>query len=782
MFKLWLFVFLMISALILVGCDAATTAEEEAAAETETPASTTTTPVLATIISGTAASGLPIVGIVNVKGANGNTASADIDVNGDYELDVANLTAPYVLRAEGTVNGKSIELYSTGVAAGNINITPITNLITSQVIANLDDAFENWSTVSTTVNEAAIQAAETTVQTQLAPILEAYGITGDIDLMSMEFDTDHSGLDGVLDAIEVTIDDSNNVTITNTATGTQITGDEVFTDDEGTALVQVISETAAMNVFFTTLTSLFATELPSASELNTTIAPLIADDYIDSGRTKTDWLDNLATGDALPIGITVEIAIDRPMESSEFSSDYEKGYWLKLFYEIDGNKGVNDSPLSMVYDGTNWLFYGSREWIDFWFVNEAIQYFHYSSESGDYVASYGSTMHFNINDNYNYAYDQGIRYALVHGPGLVEGSEGGYLGQMHGFPDDEFNNCCLDITSDAMALAIPENPEYDIWLFETNEFSTETAKQSYKRTIAGKPFLPSELSAEMFPVITQPSSHDVSDLSIGGDVTIAWNNHAECKVNWMELRWCEGETCLSVKKAINDGSESTTLDTSTNNLGSITWANLGFECKDLDGRIRSIGWNMHSSGYTGDAAEVVDVPTADITIDGSVDDWSGIAAAYQDDVNDNTGNINTDLTDLYIAKSGDDFAIRFDVQGTITFPHTPENSSSHYEVGIHLYNGPCSDETDLDRYFIVNHYAFSSSVDHSINFYPEGTTSPTNIAYSGSSLEIGFPLSEFASDVTHFTLNPYIQSFTGNASDETRVTHDSSDSDVCFKL
>ena len=62
------------------------------------------------MLSGTAAAGAAIIGQVTVKGSAGNTTSTLIEANGNYNVDVSGLTAPYILRAEGTVGGKAYTL------------------------------------------------------------------------------------------------------------------------------------------------------------------------------------------------------------------------------------------------------------------------------------------------------------------------------------------------------------------------------------------------------------------------------------------------------------------------------------------------------------------------------------------------------------------------------------------------------------------------------------------------------------------------------------------------
>lgn len=591
-FKLLLFVCLIISVFFLTNCES----EDDDNVVTQTPAPTTTptpTPVVTKTITGTVAAGAPIVGMVNVKGADGNTASADIDSDGLFNLDVTSLTAPYILMAEGTVNGKSVKLYSTGVEEGNINITPITNLITSQVLEGLDEVFDNWATESTTVNTAAIEAAETTVQEQLAPILDSYGITDEIDLMSVDFDTDHSGLDAVLDIVKIEIDDSNTATITNVATGTTVTGDEEFSESEGTAMVQVISETAAMNIVWTMMNEAAGEDgVITTSEANAFV-PYIADDMMSIGRTKAETLDNM-TAEPYPANVTFSGSIKALMDSSEYDAAYSKGYWINVYITF-GTRKITETN-SMVFNGTNWLIYGNRHWIDTWFNVGAYQSYMYNPTSDDYDISYTSELRLKLEENTNYAYDRGIRYGLVCGPGMPGTGPDGKkcLIQQHGYPDDDaFYDYGLTLSTDAIAAAIPENYEFEILLFETDDFTGTTPLHTFNRTLTGKPFLPSEITASMFPTLSEPSTHDLDSLNIGGDITISWRNLTDCKVFDVGVRWGDELTYLNQSEEITIGDETVTIDTSTNNISSPNWAEISLECYDLSNRRRNVSWTMH---------------------------------------------------------------------------------------------------------------------------------------------------------------------------------------------
>ena len=576
--RLWFLMLFVVSVSVFTGC----------ASSDSTGAA-----VPDTTITGTAAAGAPVVGYVYVKGSAGNMVSAAIDSNGDYSLDVSTLTAPYIVQAKGSVNGESVEIYSTGVATGNINVTPITNLITSRVLSGLDTAFDSWSTVSSSVDETAIQAAEETVQTQLAPILTAYGITAEIDLMSVDFDTDHSGLDAVLDIVHIEIDGSNNVTITNRATGTSVTGTEAFSDSEGTALVQIVSELAAMNQFWTKMNTALTTNLPTSSELNTDVAPLIADDFIANGRTKTSFLDALVTGNHFPPDITFSAMIDSPMTAAEYGS-YQKGYWVNIFYEYKGETGVFKKE-SMVFDGTNWLWYGNQMWFG---VELSPIAFKSVDSSGSITGRVG--MRFGIWANDNYAYNtQNVRSVIITGPGIP--ASGFVL--MPDLADEDFVLFNVSpthwddvyvFTDDSVLSSISDNSDYTIRAYaETHDVVTtaNTALVTYTYTVGKRPHLNTELSLGMFPIITSHTTHAIADIAIGTNITVSWTDPVADTgwiFGWSFLAWSNGTSELEVQKNRSNATDANSiiLDTTTNNLTGINW--VGLEVNGYDAYKRQI--------------------------------------------------------------------------------------------------------------------------------------------------------------------------------------------------
>ena len=143
------------------------------------------TPAAPTTLSGTAAAGAALIGTVTVKGALGNTKSALIEADGTYDVDVTGLTAPYRLRAQGTVGGRTYKLHSYAVAAdvgGNVNITPFTDLIVANAAQQIAESFFDSST-TTELDPAVVEAQEDALQAKLQDVFTAVGVDAAINLL-----------------------------------------------------------------------------------------------------------------------------------------------------------------------------------------------------------------------------------------------------------------------------------------------------------------------------------------------------------------------------------------------------------------------------------------------------------------------------------------------------------------------------------------------------------------------------------------------------------------------
>ena len=255
-------------------------------------------------LSGTAAAGAAIVGTVTVKGAQGNTVSTLIEADGSYDVDVSGLTAPYRLRAEGTVGGRSYRLHSYAEAAdvgGTVNVTPFTDLIVANAAQQIASAYFD-SDSSQALDPAVVDAQEAALQARLQDVLDVLGVGTAIDLLNSSFSADHSGLDAALDLIRIEVDPNTNVaTITDLVSNSIISdsildpedNSEAFTvsDSEQAAYTGTVSDIQAIANLLDNLTAAFASGLPNSSA----IEGLFASNFLNDDVGRSQFLSQITT-------------------------------------------------------------------------------------------------------------------------------------------------------------------------------------------------------------------------------------------------------------------------------------------------------------------------------------------------------------------------------------------------------------------------------------------------------------------------------------------------------
>jgi hypothetical protein len=190
-----------------------------------------TTAPASTQLTGTAATGAPISGVVKAIDINGKVSpSATTTALGAFVVDVSGMTAPFILNIVGTTGAGLMNLNSIATAAGQtVNITPLTDLIVATAsgqpaggtLASLCAPVNNatpaaclsaLSAASTTTN---LTAAVNAVKAMIAPLN-----TGNVDPLNGAFVANGTGLDKVLDQILVTPAHSQGATATVTLIAT----------------------------------------------------------------------------------------------------------------------------------------------------------------------------------------------------------------------------------------------------------------------------------------------------------------------------------------------------------------------------------------------------------------------------------------------------------------------------------------------------------------------------------------------------------------------------------
>jgi hypothetical protein len=133
---------------------------------------TTPTTTTSQKVSGVAAAGLPVVGYAYLKDSAGTTKGpSEIGTDGSFSFDVTGLTAPFYLRAQGSVAGTSYDLYSATTSVGTANINPLTNLAVAGAAGVSDPSSVYNNPAQSPITQANLDKAVTDIQTMLNPFL-----------------------------------------------------------------------------------------------------------------------------------------------------------------------------------------------------------------------------------------------------------------------------------------------------------------------------------------------------------------------------------------------------------------------------------------------------------------------------------------------------------------------------------------------------------------------------------------------------------------------------------
>lgn len=323
-------------------------------------------------VSGVAATGSPLTdGVVVLIDAQGTRRTAAIGSDGSYTFpDVSALKPPFVLRAMGVVGGQSVALHSPVLASdlngGKVNVNPLTEMITAQVLGGTPDTLIDRNTADfSRITPAAASAATTSVKSLVEPLLASVAST-DIDARTAEMTANHTGLDLVLDALNVTLTD--NGYQVGTATGNAATRFDPhsgsgngaspvrFTAAELALLNGVVAHLSGINARLTALTALFAAGVPSASALQ----PFFSTDFMDAGLDRDSFIADLRATDVSTQFSLVGASFDSPRIVQITDLDN-----ITISFRVKPADGMRTRPWEqrsrLVRSGNQWLLRGDGE-------------------------------------------------------------------------------------------------------------------------------------------------------------------------------------------------------------------------------------------------------------------------------------------------------------------------------------------------------------------------------------------------------------------------------------
>ena len=574
-----------------------------------------TPPPPADTLSGTAAAGAAIIGQVTVKGSAGNVVTALIEANGNYNVDVSTLTAPYMLRAEGTVGGRNYELHSyaeTSDIGGTVNITPFTDLIVSNAAGQIASSYFDAGDFSS-LTTAEIEAQETALQAKLQDVFDDLGVDAAVDLLHTTFSADHTTLDAALDLVRITVDSGTNVaTITNVIDDTELF-DNVTDTTDNTGVLEVLtadlgtvqSDYEAIAARIADFSGLFAAGLPNSSQLD----PFLASDFLDSGRGRAQFITFVSTTPQfVGIGFT-NVTIEALNQTAGTAT-------VSFHISLNGIADPKSGSFEMAKNGGVWETRGNQEIVDIW-MGFICDHSHWPDGS-DY-----KTCGINLGVEDNAATDNpgsvlvdSAKVTLVRNGMPVVGSEiymgvptsGGFAGELRIYDQDYtddfigFGTGALEL--DSSLIQAGDQMQFELYtagldLTDVNNPAVVgTAIATYTRPIVAVPH--TNAATASLPTISQTTVNALSSFS-SGNLAVSWTVPTGMVNESVSFEVCDGTNCLETEEwTLGDSATSTTLtiDTSSLDMTSYT-AELGVYAMDIYGQSFLTYYRVNASDTSG---------------------------------------------------------------------------------------------------------------------------------------------------------------------------------------
>jgi hypothetical protein len=196
-------------------------------------------------ITGIAAAGAPITGTAYLKDSSlpAKEISVPVAADGSYSFSLDGLTSPFLLKAVGTVNGRSFTLYSITTTAGITNINPLANLATA--LANGGDLASLYNLPNLAKVNDIVQAlpnAISAVRKAFKPTLAKFGAET-INFVSDPYRANHQALDLFLDMADISVANGYVTIVDRTANSTaQMASTQIALSDIVTHSIDIIND------------------------------------------------------------------------------------------------------------------------------------------------------------------------------------------------------------------------------------------------------------------------------------------------------------------------------------------------------------------------------------------------------------------------------------------------------------------------------------------------------------------------------------------------------------
>jgi hypothetical protein len=345
----------LIAALAACGGGSGSSTASSSASPATPPATSNAMP---SAMSGTVAIGNALTNaVVTVTDVNGKSVSTTSGANGSYSVSITGLTAPFLIMAVDP-SGVSSNLFSvaatvpTGTTAPVIaNVTPLTTAVTAMLTQSgnpLD--LTTAGSLASAVNQAAVTDAVTRLNTTLATILTANGLSAtSFDPIGGTFTPNQAGADAVIDSIAVRP--------SNKGTGLQIASladpDQTIPLNHGTTPSTVL-QTPKYPVNY--LGSLLATLGQCMAGNTSSCSTAIDSNYLNGGMSFAQRHTMIGTGTTLT-GVKT-LAFLPPGTLANISNPAALVYFL--FTDSNGTPNFASDIVQLLPNGT-WDIIGNQE-------------------------------------------------------------------------------------------------------------------------------------------------------------------------------------------------------------------------------------------------------------------------------------------------------------------------------------------------------------------------------------------------------------------------------------
>jgi hypothetical protein len=295
-------------------------------------------------------------------------------------VDVDALVAPFVVWVEGSANGKGVKLYSTISNPGTVNVTPVTNAIVATALnSDPEEYFETG--LPAPPSDADIELAKQALFDLLESAFDTLGMPEDFDLMNGEFIANGTGFDQFLDSVSFPVDDDS-IEIVDNSTGTTLyeevlsTGvviEEKTPEEVDDIIASSLSLLEQIETDMVDFEDLYADEIPTLTELQNILGPIMAATFLNDGYNADDTLVNMSLGKSGPppgfeiLGISIHRAMqaqfftigDTPVQIDEKRGNFT-GVWAILRIGLGNQTGDVITSYVQETQGGEWKWNGNQ--------------------------------------------------------------------------------------------------------------------------------------------------------------------------------------------------------------------------------------------------------------------------------------------------------------------------------------------------------------------------------------------------------------------------------------